>query len=72
MPRLAKMATEVPNTDLGLRIYYERINCLIVLAHIAKRTDPASFQLTEPPSNAERASASLRAGPRRLRVFRPR
>jgi hypothetical protein len=54
LPRLAKMATEVPNTDLGLRIYYERVHCLIVLAHIARRTDPASFDLTEPPASAER------------------
>jgi hypothetical protein len=54
LPRLAKMATEVPDTDLGLRIYYERVHCLIVLAHIARRTDPASFDLTEPPASAER------------------
>jgi hypothetical protein len=53
LPRLAKMATEVPNTHLGLRIYYELVHCLMVLAHIARRVDPASFRLTEPPTNAE-------------------
>jgi hypothetical protein len=54
LPRLAEMATEVPNTHPGRRIYYERVHCLILLAHIAGRTDPASFNLTEPPTNAER------------------
>jgi hypothetical protein len=54
LPRLAEMATEVPNTHLGRRIYYERVHCLIVLAYIARRTDPASFHLTELPTNAER------------------
>jgi hypothetical protein len=54
LPRLAEMATEVPSTHLGRCIYYERVNCLIVLAYIAKRTEPASFRLTEPPTNAER------------------
>jgi hypothetical protein len=54
LPRLAEMATEVPDTHLGRRIYYERAHCLIVLASIARRTEPTSFRLTEPPGNAER------------------
>ncbi len=54
LPRLAKMATEVPDTDTGRRIYYERVHCLIVLAYVAGRTDPASFRLDEPPADAER------------------
>ncbi len=53
-PRLAEMATELPDTDVGRRIYYERIHCLLVLARIARRTDPGAFQLTEPPTDAER------------------
>jgi hypothetical protein len=48
------MATEVPDTHLGRRIYYERAHCLMTLASIARRTDPASFQLSEPPTDAER------------------
>jgi hypothetical protein len=54
IPRLAEMATEVPDTRLGHRIYYERANCLMALASIARRTDPASFRLDEPPADAER------------------
>jgi len=54
LPRLAEMAAEVPDTDLGRRIYYERIHCLLVLSSVARNTDPAGFQLTEPPSGAER------------------
>jgi hypothetical protein len=59
LPRLAEMATEVaaevrdPHT--GRRIYYERACCLIGLAYVSRRTDPASFRLDEPPANAERA-----------------
>ena len=54
LPRLAEMATEVPNTNTGRGIYYERVHCLLTLASIARRTDPASFRLDEPPANAER------------------
>ena len=54
LPRLAEMATEVPNTLTGLRIYNERVHCLMALAGVARRTDPASFRLDEPPANAER------------------
>jgi len=54
LPRLAEMASEVPDTDVGRRIYYERVHCLLVLAHIAMRTDLAGFRLTEPPMDAER------------------
>ena len=59
LPRLAEMATEVaaevPDPHTGRRIYYERACCLTTLAHVARRTDPASFRLDEPPANAERA-----------------
>jgi hypothetical protein len=58
LPRLAEMASEVaaevPDPHTGLRVYYERVSCLIVLAGVARRTDPASFRLDEPPANAER------------------
>jgi NAD(P)-dependent dehydrogenase (short-subunit alcohol dehydrogenase family) len=37
----------------GLRIYYERVHCLILLPDLARGTDPASFRLDEPPTNAE-------------------
>ena len=59
LSRLSEMAAEVPNTQLGHRIYYERIHCLLALASVAKRTDPASFQLTEPPTDAERHLGSV-------------
>ncbi len=54
LPRLAEMATEVPDTHTGRCIYYERVHCLIVLAYVARRTDPASYRLDEPPADAER------------------
>ena len=54
LPRLAEIATEVPDNDLGRRIYYERVSVLIALAGLAMRTDPASFQFAEPPTDAER------------------
>jgi len=58
LPRVTEMATEVatefPDPHTGLRVYYERVSCLIVLAGVAPRTDPASFRLDEPPANAER------------------
>jgi hypothetical protein len=54
LPRLAEMAAEVPDTDLGKRIYYERIHCLLVLASVARDTDPAAFRFTEPPNDDER------------------
>jgi hypothetical protein len=53
LPRLAEMATEVPDTHTGRRIYYERVHCLLALASWARRADPASFRLDEPPANAE-------------------
>ena len=57
-PRLAEMATEVatefPDPHTGLRVYYERVQCLILLAGVARRTDLASFRLDEPPANSER------------------
>jgi hypothetical protein len=54
LPRLAEMAQEVPATDLGKRIYHERINCLLALASAARDTDPAGFSITGPPTDAER------------------
>ena len=58
LPRLAEMATEVatefPDPHTGLRVYYERVHCLILLAGVARRTDPASFRLDEPPAHSER------------------
>jgi hypothetical protein len=54
LPRLAEMAGEVPDNDVGRRIYYERIHCLLVLSSVAGDADPAGFQLAEPPTGAER------------------
>ena len=54
LPRLAEMAAEVPPTDRGRRIYYERIHCLLVLARTTRRPDPAAFNLAELPTDAER------------------
>ena len=58
LPRLAEMATEMaaefPDPHAGHRVYYERVHCLILLAGVARRTDPASFRLDEPPANSER------------------
>jgi hypothetical protein len=48
------MAAEVPDPHTGRRIYYERACCLIGLAYVAQRTDPAAFRLDEPPADAER------------------
>ena len=48
------MAAEVPDPPTGRRIYYERACCLIGLAYVAQRTDPAAFRLDEPPADAER------------------
>jgi len=48
------MATELADTHLGRRIYYERAHCLAVLVSITRETDPASFSRDEPPTNAER------------------
>jgi hypothetical protein len=58
LPRLAEMATEVPDSDLGFRIYYERAHCLLSLAFIAWRAGPATFELTEPPTPGERLLGS--------------
>src|SRR5215467_4148086 len=54
LPRLSEMAEEHPTTDFGRTAYYERVHCLLVLASISKGTDPASFSLKEPPTDAER------------------
>ena len=68
LPRLTKIASEVPSSHLGRRMYYERVHCLITLASTERRTNPASFLLTEPPANAERdLGAVLVAQPDRSR-----
>lgn len=54
LPRLSEMAGEVPDTQTGRRIYYERAHCLLVLASAARRADLASIRLDEPPGDAER------------------
>jgi xanthine/CO dehydrogenase XdhC/CoxF family maturation factor len=54
LPRFTEMAAEVPDTPTGRRIYYERVHCLLALASAARRTDPASIRLDEPPAQAER------------------
>jgi hypothetical protein len=54
VPRLTEMATELARTDLGHRIYYERVHVLLAVEAIARRTDPAAIQLGSPPSDAER------------------
>lgn len=54
IPRLAEMATEVPDTHTGYRIYYERVHCLLGLVGTVRLIDPASFRLDEPPTDAER------------------
>jgi hypothetical protein len=54
LPRFREMAAEVPDTPTGRRVYYERVHCLLALASVARRTDPASVRLDEPPAEAER------------------
>ena len=54
LPRLSQLATEVPSTDLGRRIYYERAHALLAVADVARSTKPAAFDLDEPPSATER------------------
>ena len=54
LPRFTEMSAEVPDTPTGRRIYYERVHCLLALASVARRTDPASVRLDQPPAEAER------------------
>ena len=54
LPRFTEMAAEVPDTPTGRRVYYERVHCLLALASVARRADPASIRLDEPPAEAER------------------
>jgi hypothetical protein len=54
LPRLSEMAEEHPSTDFGRTAYYERVHCLLVLASISRDTDPTSFLLNQPPTDAER------------------
>ena len=53
VPALSKMAAQLTDTPLGYRISYERAHALLVLASVARDTDPATFVLDEPPSPAE-------------------
>jgi hypothetical protein len=54
VPVLSKMAVQVADAPLGYRISYERAHALLVLASVARNTDPAAMALDEPPSPAER------------------
>jgi hypothetical protein len=54
VPTLSNMATQVPDTRLGYRISYERAHALLVLASVARTTDPAALVFDEPASAAER------------------
>jgi hypothetical protein len=59
VPRLTEMATELARTDLGHRIYYERVHVLLAVEVIARRTDLAAIQLGSPPSDAEKRLGSV-------------
>lgn len=52
VPPLSTMAAQLTVTPLGYRISYERASALLVLASVARETDPAMFVLDEPPSSA--------------------
>jgi hypothetical protein len=54
VPKLTAMGKELTGTDLDHRIYYERVHALLVVAGVARHTNPARFNLDEPPSDAER------------------
>lgn len=54
LPRLSAMAAEVPDADLGHRIYYERAHALLAVEGVARRTDFAAIQLTNSPSETEK------------------
>ena len=54
VPPLSTMAAQLADTPLGYRISYERASTLLVLASVARETDPAMFALDEPASSAER------------------
>jgi hypothetical protein len=53
LPRFTEMATELPDTPTGRRIYYERVHCLLALASVARRANPATVRLDAPPAEAE-------------------
>jgi hypothetical protein len=59
VPALSTIATQIPDTDLGYRISYERAQALLVVASVAKGTEPATFLLGEPPSDAERCFGTV-------------
>jgi len=48
--RLTQMAEEIH----GRHIYYERMHVLLAVAGIARTTNPTTFQLGDPPSDAEK------------------
>ena len=52
------MARELPGTDLDHRIYYERVHALLAVAEVARTTNPAAFNLDEPPAGTERLFGS--------------
>lgn len=59
LPRLSEMATEVPDTHLGRRIYYERVHALLAVEGTARLTDLAALQPDGPPSDAEKHLGSV-------------
>jgi hypothetical protein len=58
LPRLAEMASEVPGTSLGRKVYCHQAQCLTLLASAARRADVAAFRLAEPLSLAEQVLGS--------------
>jgi hypothetical protein len=53
LARLSEMASEVPVTDLGRRMYYERVHALLAVEAVATRADVATI-LSDSPSDAEK------------------
>lgn len=39
---------------MGRHVYYERMHVLLAVAGLARMTDPAAFDLSDPPSDRER------------------
>jgi hypothetical protein len=55
LPRLSEMATEVPVTDLGRRIYYERVHALLAVGAVARQA--LSLQANWPTRRQQLSSA---------------
>ena len=54
LPRLSEMATEVPATDLGRRVYYERAHALLAVEGASRQADVAALQVADSPSDTEK------------------